>query len=54
MDIINRFNYLLLNDISLRNFLKKLGNDNFQIEYLTEYDNERLRTNLNKLELNQV
>lgn len=50
VDIINRFNYLLLNDISLRNFLKKLGNDNFQIEYLTEYDNERLRTNLNKLE----
>lgn len=54
VDIINRFNYLLLNDINLKIFFEKLGSNNFQIEYLTEYDNEKLQMNLNKLELGTV
>ena len=54
VDIINRFNYLLLNDINLKSFFKKLGVDNFQIDYLTEYDNERLQANLNKLKFGTV
>lgn len=54
VDIINQFNYLLLNDINLKNFFKKLGDDNFQIDYLTEYDNEKLKVNLNKLEFGTV
>lgn len=54
VDIINRFNYLLQNDVNLKTFFQKLGDNNFQIEYLTEYDNEKLQANLNKLELGTV
>ena len=49
VDIINRFNYLLQNDVNLKTFFQKLGDNNFQIEYLTEYVNEKLQANLNKL-----